>query len=95
MWLIFEKAGEAGWKSIIPIYNLYIMLEIIGLPDSGEVTGKFVTGNILCFEHDGTFKWQALESASTAYNTHDLYQERMWWGGPWLPTRLVTATKNT
>src|SRR5258708_7198124 len=20
---------------------------------------------------------------------------RMWWGGPWLPTRLVTATKNT
>jgi arsenite methyltransferase len=20
---------------------------------------------------------------------------RMWWGGPWFPTRLVTATKNT
>jgi arsenite methyltransferase len=20
---------------------------------------------------------------------------RMWWGGPWLPTRLITATKNT
>jgi hypothetical protein len=32
MWLIFQKAGEAGWKSIIPIYNIYVMLEIIGRP---------------------------------------------------------------
>lgn len=24
MWKIFTKAGEAGWKSIIPIYNIYI-----------------------------------------------------------------------
>ena len=23
-WKIFTKAGEAGWKSIIPIYNIYI-----------------------------------------------------------------------
>lgn len=22
-WKIFEKAGEAGWKAIIPFYNLY------------------------------------------------------------------------
>ncbi len=29
MWKIFEKAGEAGWKSLIPIYNLYILLKII------------------------------------------------------------------
>lgn len=32
MWLIFQKAGEAGWKSIIPIYNVYVLLEIIGRP---------------------------------------------------------------
>lgn len=29
MWRIFEKAGEAGWKSLIPIYNLYILLKLI------------------------------------------------------------------
>jgi hypothetical protein len=32
MWMIFEKAGEAGWKSIIPFYNIYVMLEIVGRP---------------------------------------------------------------
>ena len=30
-WKIFTKAGEAGWKSIIPIYNVYIMYKIVGL----------------------------------------------------------------
>ena len=30
LWKIFEKAGEAGWKSLIPIYNLYVMCKIIG-----------------------------------------------------------------
>lgn len=29
MWKIFEKAGEAGWKSLIPIYNLYILLKLV------------------------------------------------------------------
>ena len=28
-WKIFKKAGEAGWKSIIPIYNIYIFCKII------------------------------------------------------------------
>lgn len=28
MWRIFSKAGEAGWKSIIPIYNTYILVKI-------------------------------------------------------------------
>ena len=32
MWMIFEKAGEAGWKAIIPIYNIYVLMEIIGRP---------------------------------------------------------------
>lgn len=32
MWKIFEKAGEEGWKSIIPIYNLIILLKIVGKP---------------------------------------------------------------
>lgn len=27
-WKIFEKAGEKGWKSIIPFYNIYIIFKI-------------------------------------------------------------------
>ena len=30
MWKLFEKAGEAGWKSIIPIYNAYILFKLAG-----------------------------------------------------------------
>ena len=28
MWKIFTKAGEAGWKSIIPFLNLYVLFKI-------------------------------------------------------------------
>ncbi len=28
-WVIFTKAGEAGWKSIIPFYNLYTLFKIV------------------------------------------------------------------
>lgn len=30
MWKIFEKAEEAGWKSIVPVYNMYTLLQISG-----------------------------------------------------------------
>ena len=29
-WMIFTKAGEAGWKSIIPIWNILVILRIVG-----------------------------------------------------------------
>ena len=32
LWKMFVKAGRPGWASIIPIYNLVVMLEIIGKP---------------------------------------------------------------
>lgn len=32
MWKIFEKAGQEGWKAIIPIYNMYVLLKIVGKP---------------------------------------------------------------
>jgi len=32
LWRIFTKAGEAGWKAIIPIYNTIILLKIVGRP---------------------------------------------------------------
>ena len=31
-WKVFKKAGREGWESIIPIYNIIILLEITGLP---------------------------------------------------------------
>ncbi len=31
-WKVFEKAGQAGWKSLIPIYNLFVLLQIAGCP---------------------------------------------------------------
>ena len=31
-WRIFEKAGRPGWEGIVPIYNLYILLKIVGKP---------------------------------------------------------------
>jgi len=31
-WRIFTKAGEAGWKSLIPIWNELVLLRIVGRP---------------------------------------------------------------
>jgi signal peptidase I len=32
LWGIFEKAGEKGWKVLVPFYNFYIWLQIIKKP---------------------------------------------------------------
>jgi len=31
-WVIFTKAGKPGWASLIPIYNVIVLLEIVGRP---------------------------------------------------------------
>ena len=31
LWKIFTKAGEAGWKSIIPFLNTFVLFRIAGL----------------------------------------------------------------
>lgn len=31
-WGMFEKAGKPGWGAIIPIYNLYLVLEVARKP---------------------------------------------------------------
>ena len=40
LWKVFVKAGEKGWKAIIPIYNAYILFKIAGK--------KFLKYAILC-----------------------------------------------
>jgi hypothetical protein len=32
IWKVFSKAGQPGWASIIPIYNLYVMCKVAGRP---------------------------------------------------------------
>ncbi|MEN7547513.1 DUF5684 domain-containing protein [Rapidithrix thailandica] len=32
MWKVYEKAGKPGWAAIIPIYNIIVLLEIVGKP---------------------------------------------------------------
>jgi hypothetical protein len=34
MWKVFAKAGQPGWASLIPIYNVYVVCEIAGTPDN-------------------------------------------------------------
>ena len=31
-WKLFEKAGQPGWAAIIPIYNIIVLLKIVGKP---------------------------------------------------------------
>jgi len=32
MWRIYTKAGKPGWAAIVPIYNLYVLTQIVGRP---------------------------------------------------------------
>jgi hypothetical protein len=32
MWKVFTKAGQPGWAAIVPIYNIVILLKIVGRP---------------------------------------------------------------
>lgn len=32
LWKVYAKAGQPGWAGIIPIYNLFVMMKIIGRP---------------------------------------------------------------
>ncbi len=32
LWKVFVKAGHPGWAAIIPIYNIYVLLKVIGRP---------------------------------------------------------------
>ncbi|MFO0844487.1 MAG: DUF5684 domain-containing protein [Gemmataceae bacterium] len=51
-WKLFTKAGEPGWASLIPIYNMLVMARICGRP---EVFGLVylipcVGAILLCFD---------------------------------------------
>lgn len=31
-WKVYVKAGKPGWAAIVPIYNIIVLLEIVGRP---------------------------------------------------------------
>jgi hypothetical protein len=39
LWKIFEKAGVEGWKAIIPVYNGWVLAEIVGKPGWWALVG--------------------------------------------------------
>ena len=60
MWKIFTKAGQPGWASIIPIYNLYIWCKIVGRPGWWIILMlipfvNFIIGIILCIDMAKSF----------------------------------------
>lgn len=32
LWQVFVKAGHPGWAAIIPFYNYYVLLKVVGRP---------------------------------------------------------------
>ena len=32
MWKVFTKAGQPDWAAIVPVYNLIVLLQIVGRP---------------------------------------------------------------
>ena len=32
IWKVFTKAGQPGWAALVPIYNIVILLKIVGKP---------------------------------------------------------------
>lgn len=32
MWKVFTKANQPGWACLIPIYNIYVLTQIVGRP---------------------------------------------------------------
>ncbi|HOJ17083.1 MAG TPA: DUF5684 domain-containing protein [Ignavibacteriaceae bacterium] len=55
MWKIFAKANKPGWAAIIPIYNMIVLLEVVGRPLWWILLMlipcvNIVIGVILCFD---------------------------------------------
>lgn len=32
LWKIYEKAGEEGWTSLVPFYNMWVWIHMVGRP---------------------------------------------------------------
>src|SRR6266576_424767 len=71
MWKVFTKAGQPGWASIIPIYNLYIWCKIVGRPGWWILLMlipfvNIIVGIILCIDMAKSFAKSSGFSAAAA-----------------------------
>lgn len=54
VWKVFTKAGQPGWASIVPLYNVIVLLKIAGKPVWWIILlmiplVNFVIGIMVCF----------------------------------------------
>lgn len=49
LWKMFEKAGEEGWKAIVPFYNTYTMFRLAGRNGWGFLLGFIPFVNIIVY----------------------------------------------
>lgn len=76
-WKIFTKAGEKGWKSIIPIYNVYVLLKISGMKNwFWAMLGVSVVASVLLvvfkFDTNAFFDAKAAEAIDWGKNIPSL-----------------------
>jgi hypothetical protein len=60
MWKIFAKAGQPGWASLIPIYNMFVWCKIVGRPGWWLILllipfVNFIIAIILCIDMAKSF----------------------------------------
>jgi hypothetical protein len=63
-WKLFTKAGQPGWASIIPTYNIIVLLQIVGKPAWWIVLlfipfVNFIIGILLCISLAKSFGKEA------------------------------------
>lgn len=48
-WRVYEKAGKHGWACLIPIYNFFVLLQIVEKPDWWIVWMFVPLANLIVF----------------------------------------------
>ena len=66
LWKVFVKAGHPGWAAIIPIYNIYVLLKVIGRP------GWW----LLLFLLGSSRSWAGSWSSSSASSSPSIWRSR-------------------
>ena len=51
LWQVFVKAGRPGWAAIIPFYNYYVLLKIVGRPGWWLILYFIPIVNIIDLDH--------------------------------------------
>ena len=84
-WRIFKKAGEKGWKAIIPFYSDYIFYKIIDMVPFfwAAIAGAFLVGviaaatgsnavNVINFAADGSVSTTTTQNVSPLFVVAEL-----------------------